>query len=114
MNTVQEETLFNPKELLEELGNDKDVYNSIIEVFIHETKDKLKELEIDLSNLDFKNIFQDSHYIKGAAGNVTANRIYDLAFKLELAGKERKSEELNYLFKKLLKEFDNFVKVSII
>lgn len=97
--------IFDKDLLLKKLNNNTELYNKIVNVFFKETTEKIEELRKSVQSLDFDNIVSISHSIKGAAGNITASVVQECAKRLEFAGKERESTNIDVLFDELSNEF---------
>jgi PAS domain S-box-containing protein len=75
--------------LRDAVGDDPEVVNSLISLFLENSAERLKNLEEALRNRDFERIEREAHSFKGASGNVGAVELYDLLYQLEKAGKNR-------------------------
>jgi len=69
------------------LDNDKEFFNEMIQEFLNYIPKQLQTLEEATRKSDAKVVEQTAHSLKGAAGNLSAKRIADLALKLELLGR---------------------------
>lgn len=64
----------------------------ILASFISETTTLLHVLKEHVSTEDYDKIRTSAHAIKGSAGNLKLNEIYEMASKVETAGLERKCD----------------------
>jgi CheY-like chemotaxis protein len=83
-----------PPELLERLQN----------IFKNNIGEDMSGLIQAFKNNDFKNIFYYSHKIKGAAGNIGYEEIYNLTKEIEFLAKNNKKDEK--LLQKLQQEIE--------
>jgi len=60
----------------------------LIASFIEETQAIFPKLQVAVKANDYDKIGSLSHSIKGSAGNMRFNELYDMAKEMELAGKE--------------------------
>jgi len=87
-----------PPELLERLQN----------IFKNNIGEDMSGLIQAFKNNDFKNIFYYSHKIKGAAGNIGYEEIFELTKEIEFLAKNNKKDET--LLQKLQKEIEKIKK----
>ena len=88
-----------------EFGFDDDIVKELLNDFFESTKLQLKELEQAISNSDAEQITQISHSIKGAAGNLRMDDIFELSKKLEFMGRENNLDEAMQTFEDLKYNF---------
>ncbi len=75
---------------LRELGIPENIYDSLLKVFIDETKPALKSLADSIASAKYEDAARHAHFIKGSAGNLRLESIYSLAKEIELGAKEHK------------------------
>ena len=73
---------------VQRLGGSHEILKKILVVFLDELATQVKELKIALDNKDEDTIRLHAHSIKGGAGNVSANKLQELAKSIELAAKD--------------------------
>jgi len=64
----------------------------IVESFLKETDLILSTLEKSIEAEDYDNIRSSAHAIKGSAGNIKFNEIYEMAREMELEAAQKNSE----------------------
>jgi HPt (histidine-containing phosphotransfer) domain-containing protein len=71
----------------------------LIASFIDESKQILDLLKESIESKNYDNIRSCAHSIKGSAGNIKFNEIYEMAKEMEIAAKEENSdfEYMQYL-----------------
>ena len=81
-------TPFSRDTLLDRLDGDRELVEEVLSVFLEDTPRKMEELReaVDGSNLD--QAMRLAHSLKGAAGNIGATRMHDLARQAEAAASE--------------------------
>lgn len=88
-----------------EFGFDDDIVKELLNDFFESTKLQLNELEQAINNSDAEQITQISHSIKGAAGNLRMDDIFELSKKLEFMGRENNLNEAMQTFEDLKYNF---------
>ena len=86
--TVQVEgVIFDKAVMMENLGNNMDLINDIMAIFLENTASNLKKMDALLAKDEFEEAAKVAHAIKGSSGNVTSEILYNIALKLENACK---------------------------
>jgi len=70
------------------LDNDNEFFNEMIQEFLNYMPKQIQTLEETTKKGDAKAVERTAHSFKGAAGNMCANNVADLCFKLELLGRK--------------------------
>jgi HPt (histidine-containing phosphotransfer) domain-containing protein len=96
---------FDPDLLLERLAGDEALVKLLIATFLEDIPVQLNLLEAALAEDDHKLVGQQAHKIKGAAANLSAMAIWELAQTLEQAGKEGNQALINELLPRIKNEF---------
>jgi HPt (histidine-containing phosphotransfer) domain-containing protein len=101
----------NVKESMERLGGNIKVYREILGKFLNNHSDAPIKVRKAIENRDFDTAESITHEIKGVAGNIGAQKLYQTAIKLQKIIKEKKIqdilpmiEEFDITTKKLIKE----------
>ncbi len=79
---------FRIEDLLERLDNDHDLAAEIAEVYLSESANLQAEIAAALERGDAEALRHHAHSIKGATGNIGDELLHEVAFQLELSGKE--------------------------
>ncbi|MCF8093277.1 MAG: response regulator, partial [Desulfotignum sp.] len=87
----------NIKEGIERLGGAADIYADILNDFCKEYTTFHKRVKHLIADSDFKGAATLSHSLKGAAGNISAVRLFDSAKSLEQACWNKNYDEINRL-----------------
>lgn len=95
------------------LGIDKNDTLELLEDFFTEITTSLKELKEKIKENDYESICKISHSIKGSAGNLRINEIYELAKEIEDMGKKKNLENVNVKFKDIV-QYVNGIKEKLI
>jgi PAS domain S-box-containing protein len=101
--TVSPEDIINIKELDTLLGNDNELREQLVAVFIENCKNIIIEFEEAIKEDKFEELMDIAHKIKGASGNVKAEGIYKISLKMEEAAKTEDFVTFLRLFNKLKK-----------
>jgi len=98
------ETIFNEKELLGRVMEDKELMRELLLRFLEDLPQYMDALRKALSHRDKPGAEHYAHTIKGAAANVAAPGIRALALEMEEAGREGELVSITRLFPQLEKE----------
>lgn len=100
--------IINWDQLIGRLG-DETLIKEVVPIFLTDNKERFKMLTEAVKACDAKGIKLYAHAIKGAAANIGAQRLSDIADRLECAGRENNVEAVTPLFNMLKTEFDKVV-----
>ena len=103
--------VFDRDGLLSRLGGKAELIARFVALFRQGTDGNLAKLLAAVENRDCEEIRVNAHTIKGAAGNIGAPRIQDLASRIEKAGREKRPDEAQALFPALNNEYEAFVRL---
>ena len=99
---------FNKKALLQRLGGDEALLKEVIHIFTNDIPDQLYVLKKALQEKNGKLVGIKGHRIKGAAANIEARCMRDIAYEIEKAGKAGNLDEAIPLVEELDREFAAF------
>ncbi len=103
---VQAPQIFSPKTFdlsgtMETVLGNEDLFREIAGMFINDCSDYIARIKAGITGNDAGILEREAHNLKGAVGNFSAKKSYDLASRLEKLGKEGKmtmaEEELSNL-----------------
>ena len=80
---------------------DEEIIREIIEDFLGESDERLENLQKNIIDNDFVNLAFNAHSIKSVVGVFMASRPLELAYQLEMKGKEKSNEGINEAFSEL-------------
>jgi len=83
--------------LLRRVDGDEELAKEILGIFIEDTPRQVEALKRSLEGNDFESLRRYAHSLKGAAGNVGAFRLNEIASKVEMQARERMREGLDTL-----------------
>ena len=106
--TEVSEEIISWDQLIDRLG-DEELINEIVPIFLKDSKERIDKLSEAVKSKDSKAIKFYGHVIKGAARNVGAKRLSDIASQLECAGRENDLEAATPLFDSLKIELEKVV-----
>ena len=95
----------NFESLMVRLGDDEELVNEILHLFIDTTPEQMEALKSAVEENTTELIQYTAHTLKGSAGNISAEKLASTAFKLEIAGKEGNLKGAELLFPLLLEEY---------
>jgi two-component system sensor histidine kinase/response regulator len=101
-----DEGILNRAELLERLMNDEELVEEIIDAFLVDTPQRIATLREALSRKDTSLVWREAHTLKGAAGNVSAIALRELALEAERAGAAAELDKVASLIAKIDEQFE--------
>jgi len=100
---------FKIETLLEQCGGNKDIGKVILDEFIIQVADDIKEIETCIASGDLAQVGKAAHRLKGTAGVLGAAKLHTLCQTLETAGKEGNAETVAKTYPELKTEADRCV-----
>lgn len=100
-------SVFNYEETLSNYMNEKEVVVDVLKNFIDKVEKQTIKIKTLISQNDFKAIQFEAHSIKGAAYNILANKLGDVARDIEAAAKNENLEDIKSYQPILSNEFRN-------
>jgi HPt (histidine-containing phosphotransfer) domain-containing protein len=73
-------------ELMDRLGDDRALFDDVIAIFLDDCPRRLAAIKTAVDQSDATEIEETAHVLKGAAGNLSATRLFDAAQTLERIG----------------------------
>jgi HPt (histidine-containing phosphotransfer) domain-containing protein len=77
----------NHEEMAKTIGLKSKYVPMLLASFMEESTPMLRELKSDIDSNDFTKIASHAHSIKGSAGNLRLNEVYEMAKEMELSAK---------------------------
>lgn len=96
--------ILNIPELVERLDGDFELFVELSELFFEDSSSLLKKIEDSINNNDSEALRKSAHTLKGAVSNFSAQKAYDAAYDLEVAGKDKVFENAENKLNKLKHE----------
>ncbi len=93
-------------ELRERIGDDDELIQEILNIYLEDIPEQIKNLEIALSNQDLKAIDYIAHTIKGSSGNISASNMQKIAQKIEKEKSMKNIDKIQDLIDVLKREFE--------
>ena len=79
--------VFDLKEFLERVQDDKELLLELLDIFVEDYKAKYKQLQEAINNKNIEEIKSIAHSLKGSSGNISAKLLRTTCLKLEELGK---------------------------
>jgi len=98
--------ILNTESFFRRLENDKELINEILQLFIDTIPAQINSLKTAVEENDTETIQLRAHALKGAAGNISAEKLEKTAAQLETTQKEGKPAGSGLLLSKLLEEYE--------
>lgn len=96
------------KGVMQRLENDEELFREIVAIFDSTRDASVKAISDALAKNDAEAMGKAAHTIKGALGNIGANRAQAVAFQLESMGKATDLSKAPQLLVQLNKAIDDF------
>ncbi|MCB0195035.1 MAG: response regulator [Anaerolineae bacterium] len=106
-------TVFNHALLLEEIGGDTSLLEELVTKFLHEMESQVPEIIATVSARNMKRLNHVAHTLKGAAAMMSAERIRDAAYRLEMSSHQNNWGEISAALadlKTAQAEFQHYIK----
>jgi HPt (histidine-containing phosphotransfer) domain-containing protein len=100
--------VFDRKELLQRLGGREEMVGRFIDMFTRNVEGYMESLQSSVVCGDADQIRIKAHAIKGAAGNISARRVWETASTLEANAREGILDESTGLVKQLTADLEEF------
>lgn len=104
-NEPSAKDIFDLSSALETVGGDKDLFIEIAELFLNGLTDSIAGIQDGIARSDAKAVEQAAHSLKGSVGNFDARRAYEIAYRLEVLGRDGKLAEAKDAISELRREF---------
>lgn len=115
-----EDTVWDRKGMENRMLNDRNLINKIMDTFITESVDRIKNLEEQVNNKDYNQAMLIAHNIKGVAGNLCTEELLRAAESIEKATRtgeieniHQQLEELKLANERVIERFDEYRKSVI-
>ena len=103
----------NPSELMEKLGLNAEEMTELVSLFLDTCRQDLRRMSDALQAEDARGVSEAAHSIKGAAGNMRFQQVYELARSIEedarqkiLSGVTSRMEEIRDDLAEIGRQFD--------
>lgn len=106
----------NIPELEERLDGDFELFIELSDLFFEDSASLLNKIEESIGKKDSDALRKSAHTLKGAVSNFSAQKAYDAAYELEIAGKDKVFENSSEKFTKLkneITEVNNAMKMLV-
>jgi len=100
------EKIFDKTSLISRMLGDEELAREIISVFLNDVPNKIATLKQALENRETSHVMDNAHAIKGAAMNVSALALIDVAYLMEEAGETADIDKAISLMPEIEKQFE--------
>ncbi|MBI4838782.1 MAG: response regulator [Nitrospirae bacterium] len=94
------------KSAMQRFGNDREFFKEMLKEFLNYIPEHLKTLSEAAASGDADVMQIEAHSIKGAAGNLSADKVYSLALSIEHKARDRSISDASLLINELKDEVD--------
>jgi HPt (histidine-containing phosphotransfer) domain-containing protein len=101
--------VWNWKEAFERVEEDEDLLMELMDLFREEAAALLRSVEGAVGEREGTQVAQAAHTLKGAAGNVGAEEVYELAWQMEQMGREERWEGMEEMCRRLRQALERFL-----
>jgi len=110
-NGMNEKPVFDKADLMERLDGDMSLAVDLAELFVTDVREKLRGLGKAIEEKSGEEIEKEAHSLKGAASNISAERVRHLAAGIETAGTQNDMASVLVAYKHLLAAVEELVDV---
>jgi two-component system sensor histidine kinase/response regulator len=93
--------------LIRSFGNDQDLFQELVEIFLNDSPQMLNTLRESLKSADAKTFKRTAHSLKGMLRNFQAESAAETAFELEQIGDQGKLDEADQIVDSLAAQLDD-------
>ena len=108
---MTEYAIYDKAELLDRVGEDEELVQELIELFLEDYPNKITGIEEGLKNADADLVHTSAHGLKGSCGNLSFNSVAEYAKQIESAGKEGNFKEAANSFELLKSELEKLLSI---
>lgn len=105
-DTYKSETVFDRANFMDRLEGDAELARDLASLFLEDAAEKMAELDTAISSGDTDAIEKIAHSLKGAAANVSAPAVRQLAYRIERAGRENRVDDARQVYRALESAMD--------
>lgn len=87
-------------------GGEEDFFRELLQLMLDDVPPRLDDLASAIAERDPAKAASVAHAIKGAAANLAAHPLRDVAYTIEMKGRAGSTEGLEILLDRLRREFD--------
>ncbi len=98
------EDSFDPIQSVLSFGGKPAIIKKVVEIFVEKTPGQIEVIKEALDLGDFESVVRLAHSLKGAAACICATRFQELAIRMEKAGRNKATQEIDHLAGKLMEE----------
>lgn len=91
---------------LQQVGGDETMYEEFLQILLEEATAELEQMAQAIAQKDAESLEHAAHSLKGGAASMGANRISDVAYRLEVMGHDGDFAEAPAALKDLKREVD--------
>ena len=88
---------FNPQDVLEQFGNDMELFETVVEQFNEELPRYVKQLTDACEKENWQEVYKMAHKIHGAAANFLENPVREISKQMEVLAKRNQTGGLQEL-----------------
>jgi len=110
-HTKERDIIMDFKEIGESIGLEEDEYAEMLEVFIDAGGTDLEKLEAALKKGDAQQAHEASHSMKGAAGSLCLEKIFELTKTIDDKARRGSLEDLGEQLTELRKEYNLLIDI---
>jgi len=107
-NEPKDQCVVNWSRLIEMCG-DEEVANEIVKMFVKDSPRCIETIVEAIKDNNPRHVGLYAHSLKGAAAQISAEKLADVALKLELAGKEKNINAIPVLFENVREQFNQVI-----
>ncbi|PHI37801.1 hybrid sensor histidine kinase/response regulator [Pseudoalteromonas sp. GCY] len=99
----------NEADVLERLSGDKELLKKLYTLFLSDSENQMQQLRLSIKNSNCDASVSYSHALKGQAGDLAAETLFDLLDKIEAHAREHQAEQCKSHLEQAQSEYDKVV-----
>ena len=107
-STASENQAWDREGLLKRVRGNETLLHSLLQQFLQDIPEQMTQFTKAVASTDFARVASLAHSLKGVVGNLSGQRLYELAAAMELAGGQEDKQEIDVLWPSLLSEYEYF------
>jgi len=109
---MSSESIFDRADLMDRVGEDEDLARELIELFREDAPKQIEGLKQALETNDIPTATRHAHTLKGAASNISAPGVQNIASQMETACTAENLEAVATQLPELQEQLDRFMAIA--
>ncbi len=103
---MEDQIVFDKNNALNIIGGDEEFLREIVEIFLTDALQQMSDIKEAVNSRNGDALEKSSHKLKGAVSNFGENATFKTALKLEIIGKENRTDEAEETYSILVEDVE--------